>query len=68
MLEVKLYLTLESENLTELGAKVVGVDTNLQKITNYKKLGIPIFVCDFLNFPFQKQVADLVVFTSLSTR
>ena len=34
MLEVKLYLTLESENLTELGAKVVGVDTNLQK--NYK--------------------------------
>ncbi len=51
-----------TQKLTELGAKVVGVDTNLQKITNYKKLGIPIFVCDFLNFPFQKQVADLVVF------
>lgn len=49
-----------TKKLIELGARVVGVDNDLSKIAS--SMNIPIVVCDFLNFPFQSRIADMVVF------
>ncbi len=37
--------------LKHLGAKVVGVECDANKVSEYSYLGVPIIVCDFLNFP-----------------
>jgi len=48
--------------LKHLGAKVVGVECDIDKVSEYGYLGVPVIVCDFLNFPFDVKIADLVVF------
>ncbi|WP_457742112.1 class I SAM-dependent methyltransferase [Thermococcus sp.] len=49
-----------TKKLIELGAKVVGVDNDPSKVDS--SVNIPIVICDFLNFPFQSRIADMVVF------
>jgi len=51
-----------TEKLVELGAKVIGVDNDFRKIMSYRKSGIPLILCDFINFPFHRRIADIVVF------
>jgi len=48
-----------TKKLIELGARVVVVENDPQRI---KELNVPIIICDFLNFPFQTRIADIVVF------
>ena len=48
--------------LKNLGAKVIGVERDVAKIAEYGYLGIPVIVSDFLHFPFNMKIADLVVF------
>ncbi len=51
-----------TKKLIELGARVICVEKNLQKVEEHSSIKVPIMLCDFLNFPFRNRVADLVIF------
>jgi len=52
-----------TEILVKLGAKVVGVDNNIEKIVKYSSLRVPLIKCDILKFPFRRKIADTSVFS-----
>ncbi len=51
-----------TKKLAKLGARVIGIDNDLLKVKDAKESGIPSILCDILQFPFRKRMADLVVF------
>jgi len=51
-----------TRRLAELGAEVVAVERDLKKVQKLEP-SVPVLICDFLNFPFRRKVADAVVFS-----
>mgnify|MGYP001083487843 CR=1 FL=1 len=51
-----------TEMLINLGAKVMAVDRDVEKLKEYDNLGIPLIKCDIANLPFDNRIADLAVF------
>jgi len=51
-----------TKKLIDLGAKVVAVDNDMEKLKNYNNLGIPLIKCDIVNPPFNNKISDLAVF------
>lgn len=51
-----------TKKLANLGAKVIAVDRDIEKLKKYHNLGIPSIKCDITDLPFQDRVADLAVF------
>jgi hypothetical protein len=42
---------------------VVVVERELENVVKWEALRVPVVLCDFLDFPFRKRVAELVVFS-----
>ncbi|MGC8903504.1 MAG: methyltransferase domain-containing protein [Fervidobacterium sp.] len=51
-----------TERLVDLGAKVIAVDKDFEKLKKYKNLGISLVNCDVTNLPFNRRIADLAIF------
>jgi len=51
-----------TKKLIDLGAKVIAVDRDSQKLKKYDNLSISLIKCDITNFPFDNRTANLVVF------
>ena len=55
-----------TERLAELGTEVISIDIDVERVQRYSKLNsMPnthIVVCDFLNPPFRRGIANLVLF------
>jgi len=48
--------------LVELGARVIGVDSDFKRLREHKDLDIELVNCDVANLPFGRKIADLSVF------
>jgi ubiquinone/menaquinone biosynthesis C-methylase UbiE len=51
-----------TKKLIDLGAKVIAVDRDLEKLKKYDNLDISLIKCDITNFPFDNRIAELAVF------
>ncbi|RLG78367.1 MAG: hypothetical protein DRO40_13870 [Thermoprotei archaeon] len=51
-----------TQQLVKLGANVIGIDIDVKKVERFLKLNIPMIVYDFMDAPFRREIADLVVF------
>ena len=51
-----------TKKLIYLGAKIIAVDNNMEKLKDYNNLGIPLIKCDIVNPPFNNKISDLAVF------
>ncbi len=51
-----------TRRLLQLGAKVVAVDRDLERLREFVDAGVPVVACDFVDFPFRCRFADLAVF------
>ncbi len=51
-----------TKKLRELGATVIAVDNDPEKVKGIVEMGVPLILCDFLQFPFRTRLADIVVF------
>lgn len=48
--------------LLQMGAEVVAVDRDVERLRELADAGVPVVACDFLNLPFRRRFADLAVF------
>lgn len=51
-----------TKKLVNLGARVIAVDREIEKLKKYEDLAIPLIKCDIINLPFDNRIADLAVF------
>jgi len=51
-----------TRKLVELGARVIGVDSDFKRLRGYKDLDVELVNCDVANLPFGRKIADLSVF------
>ncbi len=51
-----------TRRLVELGAEVVAIERDVKKIQKLEP-NVPVLICDFLSFPFERRIADVVVFS-----
>ncbi len=48
--------------LLQMGAEVIAVDRDLERLREFARAGVAVVACDFLNVPFRRRFADLTVF------
>ncbi|MEM2941559.1 MAG: hypothetical protein QW304_08450 [Thermoproteota archaeon] len=51
-----------TKKLSGLGAKVIVVDRDLEKLKTYRSLGTSLIDCNIANLPFRSEIAGLAVF------
>ncbi len=51
-----------TKRLLQMGANVIAVDRDLERLKEFVDAGVPVVVCDFVDFPFRCRFADLAVF------
>ena len=51
-----------TRRLLQLGADVIAVDRDIERLKEFADAGVPVVACDFVDFPFRCRFADLAVF------
>ena len=51
-----------TKKLVELGARVIAVDKDKEKLKRYSSLDLSLIQCDIVKLPFHTKIADLAVF------
>ncbi len=51
-----------TRRLLQMGANVIAVDRDLERLKEFADAGVPVVACDFVDFPFRCRFADLALF------